>query len=90
MVTLVALLNAARPPSGYVIATVVDVDVVDGYLGHCGPCGHRGPWHGDGDSSVVKEHDCNSRGIVRRACLFETLYEDFIPRMGRCPSRRRR
>ena len=29
MVTLVALLNAARPPSGYVIATVVEVvDVI--------------------------------------------------------------
>ena len=62
------------------IATVVDA--VDGYLGHCGPYGHRGPWHGDGDGSVVKEHDCNSRGIVRLACLFETLYEDFIPRMA--------
>ena len=70
------------------IATVVDVADVD--VGHRGPCGHRGPWHGDGDGSVVKEHDCNSRGIVRLACLFETLYEDFIPRMARCPSRSRR
>ena len=74
--------------SGYVIATVVDVADID--VGHCGLCGHRGPWHSDGDCSVVKEHDCNSRGIVRRACLFETLYEDFIPRMARCPSMSRR